>query len=47
MKVFLAGLLTGLFIGGIVTFIIYACIIIGKETDERLDEFEIKNLKCK
>ena len=36
MKMFLLGLLLGLFIGGAITFVIYACILVGKEADESL-----------
>lgn len=38
MKMFLLGFLLGLFIGEIVTFVVYACIIVGKEADESLEK---------
>ena len=40
---FLAGIFLGAMIGAIITFITYACIIVGKESDENLTKDE----KCK
>ena len=34
MKMFLLGFLLGSFVGGAITFAIYACVLVGKEADE-------------